>query len=468
MSASAVSGQDLKGGMDVHSRISDYPVMRGRLRTTRTYGAPFLLVLAYLFIDYGRPQDILPPLKALHPGMIVQLMLLIFLVTRGRLLSFDSPQVKFYFMLIVLATLHVPLAVNNFYAFMVWQTLALNYIVFLSLIYFVDNFFRMEKLINVWVMINAICAIIGIKSGGMVPGSAFMGDENDFALVMNMAIPFAYFLFLGSRSRKKRLIYMCAVGLFITGSVISLSRGGFLGLAAAFVFCWLLTPRKLIGTLVIALMVAVLALSAPETYMTEIQSIKNENIEEGTGAIRWYYWQRGWDMFLDNPVMGVGQGNFPWRIHDYEPPEGFHGRYHGGRAAHSLYVTLVSELGAIGATAFLGMLLYTFTGLIRLLRACRSRLRMPDENMGLSPDTRYALNMLQSISYGVFGSMFAFLVSSIFLTVLYYPHFYVLVALGIAVTRVGENIISDRNRRRVSNVMGSNTQRDMGAACRTS
>ena len=51
-------------------------------------------------------------------------------------------------------------------------------------------------------MINLLCAIIGIMNGGRVPGSSFMGDENDFALAMNMIIPLVYFMFQKATSTK--------------------------------------------------------------------------------------------------------------------------------------------------------------------------------------------------------------------------------------------------------------------------
>jgi len=115
-----------------------------------------------------------------------------------------------------------------------------------------------------------------------------MGDENDFALVMNMAIPFAYFMFLETNSPRKKIFYLFACCIFIAANVASLSRGGFVGLVPVIFYCWSKTPKKVSSTVIIAIMMGVLYLTAPATYWDEVKSIKEENIKTGTGESRWY------------------------------------------------------------------------------------------------------------------------------------------------------------------------------------
>src|SRR3990172_12383753 len=82
---------------------------------TATFSVPFLLVLAYLFADYGRPQDWFPPLRSLHPGAItLGGGILALLVCR----SFSIPRLgKLIFAFLIVMALGTLLAYNNYKAF---------------------------------------------------------------------------------------------------------------------------------------------------------------------------------------------------------------------------------------------------------------------------------------------------------------------------------------------------------------
>ncbi len=338
--------------------------------------------------------------------------------------------------------IHVPFAVNTFWAFHTWRGMFLYFIVYLSVASFVDSYQKIEKFIDWWIIINLVCAIVGIMNGGKVPSSTFMGDENDFALVMAMAIPFAYFMFLQADAARKRVLYLTAVGVFVAANVASLSRGGFIALSAVGLFCWFLSPKKILSSLVVGIMVGILYLSAPPTYWDEVRSIKDENIEDGTGEVRWYSWKCGWRMFLDHPVIGVGQGNFPWNFEKYEPPGGLAGKYHGGRAAHSMYFTLIPELGLAGIILFFLMLYSSMRGMQAVLKERGHRLaKLKNE---CAPNAANELRRLRCVILGVTGAMVGYLVSGIFLSVLYYPHFWLLMAFAVAVGNVGKGVSDAR------------------------
>lgn len=403
------------------------------------FDGPFYLVLLFLLLDYGRPQTFFPFIEALHPGWFIQSALFVFLVSRG-MLNFNYIQTKCFALLLLTMAIHVPIAVNNYWAFHTLRSMLLYFIVYLSIANFVDSYPKVERFIDSWIIINLICAIVGIINGGKVPYSSFMGDENDFALVMNIAIPFAYFMYLQADSRVKKLLYLGAVGVFVVATVSSLSRGGFIGLVAVGLFCWLKSPRKILSTLVVTLMVAILYLNAPPTYWDEVRSIQEENVHEGTGSVRWYSWQCGWRMFSDHPIIGVGQGNFPWNFEKYEPLEGFGGKLHGGRAGHSIYFTLIPELGIIGTTLFFSLLYYSLRGMKIILKAEKSRRVSPSQSE-TDKDVREKLRKLKHIILGVQGALTGYLITGIFLSVLYYPHFWLLVAVSLAIANVGNRYL---------------------------
>jgi len=406
------------------------------------YKFPFYAVLGLLFIEYGRPQELFSVIKVIHPGLILNTLLIFLLFRYGKKFYLSIPQSKLFIGLIILMSIHGPIATNNYWAFIVWKNTILYFIVFLGIINFVDSYSKIYRYIDTWIVINLFGALLGIINKGVIPNSAFMGDENDFSLVMNMAVPFSYFMFLEeTRSIVKKIFYLISTAIFVIATVISLSRGGFIGLLAVFIYCWVKTPRKVLSTVVLLFLLGVLALTAPSKYWGEVKSITEENIEVGTGAERWYFWQMGLRMFVTNPIIGVGQGNYPWVIEQYEDPSGgYQERYHGSRQAHSIYFTILPELGIIGTLIFLAMLFYSFKDL-RLMLNLEKKMQQVSFQKNSPSLVIYQLYKLRFISYAVIGALIGYLVSGIFLSVLYYPHFWILMGLLVAVAMVCKKLI---------------------------
>jgi len=414
------------------------PYTRGKVEKSSN-DFPYYLILFFLFLEYGRPQSLFPVIGKFHLGMLVQILLFLLLVLKNKILNFKNIQTKCFIGLLLLMALHVPIAVNNYWAFTVLKNITLYFIVYLSIISFVNSYSKIIKYINIWITINLLCAIIGLKYGGLVPNSSFMGDENDFSLVMNMAIPFAYFVFLEAKSVKIKIFNLAAICTFIAASVASLSRGGFVGLVAVGIYCWLKTPKKILATILIAIMIGFFSFVATDKFWKEVISIREDNIEKGTGYGRWYMWNCAWQMFLDHPVIGVGQDNFRWNIQPYEPLNiNVYSFSRAGKAVHSLYFTLLPELGIIGIILFSSMICLSYNN---------NRFVHGLDKKTLSGHTQNKINNYQReffskhrkftfLSNGINGALVGYMVSGIFLSVLYYPHFWLLIALNTAMQNI--------------------------------
>ncbi|MFX0196753.1 MAG: O-antigen ligase family protein, partial [Candidatus Hodarchaeota archaeon] len=149
-----------------------------------------------------------------------------------------------------------------------------------------------------------------------------------------------------------------------------------------------------------------------------------------TGEHRLYLWGCAWRMFLDNPLVGTGQGNGPWTISKYEPREGWYGRSEASRVFHSLYFTIIAELGVIGAFLFMGMLFPSFRDTKRILKLGEKY----SNNQGENQTGNGFLHFKESkcIVLSIRGALITYLVSGGFLSVLYYPHFWLLLGLSVA------------------------------------
>jgi len=418
---------------------NNFETIDNNLSHEKIFNYSFVLILLYLFLEYGRPQTYIPPLRMIRPGLLVIVLMIIALVREFQLSRVINLHTKLLIILILIMSIHVPIASNNFHAFQQWRGAVILFIIYLSILTFVNSYQKMATYIDTWISINVFGALIGIQNGGRIYNAYFMSDENDFALVMNMAIPFAYFMFMGTDSKWKKILYLICIGIFVVGSVISLSRGGFIGLAAVLFYCWLKTPRKILSTLVIVFILFILILAAPGSYWDEVKSIQDENISSGTGATRWYYWTTAMKMYAANPFIGVGQGNFPWTVEDYGGT-GFYGRLHGGRVAHSLYFTIISELGTAGIFLFLMMLFYFRKNVKEVISYANYILSQESDDEDYLEIAAQA-SKIRYIVYAVSGALMAYLVTGLFLSVLYYPHFWILCTLVIALKNIMNDIL---------------------------
>lgn len=393
---------------------------------------PFLLLLVYLFFEYGRPQALLRPLSVLHIPAVTAVLLAAMLFLRGRV-RLEERQTLLFVLLLGLMVVHGPIAVNNYWTLMVFIGMCFNFIAFLAIVHFVDDEERFSKLVDVWLKVHVLVALIGIVNKGTGAGG-FLGDENDLCMTLNMVLPFPYFLSMSAPTRSRRIYYIALACLFLFVIILTQSRGGFVGLIATALYCWWRSKRKLLSAAVAAVLALFVALAAPPSYWDEIRSIAGENSPAnpyGTGAERYYSWKVAWGMFLDNPVMGVGQGNYPWNVGVYEEKlgfaEGFHERSLAGRQAHSLYFTLLPELGLIGVVLFGSMVLLTVRDLRRIQRF--PAIGGKGEDVRIPPAV---------VATALEASLVGYLASGVFISILYYPNFWLLMGFSLSLHRILE------------------------------
>jgi len=396
--------------------------------------AGFYLVLAYLLFEFGRPQQLIPGLRVIPFGTGLSVLILLKVLMSGKL-DFSRLQTKLWLPLFAVMAIHVPIAVNNYWALMTFKDMFLLYCVYLGIVTFVDSLEKMVMLIKMWVGILGFLAVMGIAKGGVGIG-AWMGDENDFCMVMNMAVPFGYFLLFSATGVVQKLKYLGFLGAFILAAMASLSRGGFFGLASVGVYCWYRSPKKLNALLVVVVAVLFMLVLAPETYWDEVASSTSDETlgDHGTGGERLYTWGIGVEMFLSNPIIGIGQSNFPWTFEIYQAGRTFHTRSLAGRAAHSAWVTLIAELGLTGIVIIGGMLLQCYKD----LKLVRTRFAPAGSRQKHGQTVQAGEDVRMYLARAMEGSFIGFIVSGVFISILWYPSLWVMVAFVVALRNISE------------------------------
>ncbi len=200
---------------------------------------------------------------------------------------------------------------------------------------------------------------------------------------------------------------------------MTLSRGALVGLAAALVIAPLVIGRRRRAGAVVIAVAAVLGTVG--WYATVAPPNAVERVTHpGGGSGREDLWRVGWRMVEDQPVWGVGAGNFPVAAVHYLLRPGATERdeiiVDEQKVAHNIYLTVLSELGAVGLAFFLFII---FLALRCALSAARRFAHAGDPVMEL-------------VARGLFISIVSMAAVGFFSSALYSKQFWLLLAIAPA------------------------------------
>lgn len=397
------------------------------IAAVRTYDIPMLLVMGYLVVEYLRP----PYIDAMHPALIIQIFFVLWFIARRAKLSIvlHDTYFKLYFAMMTLMTIQVFTAFNNYWALMQWQVM-LTYLIFgMAFCVFVDTPERLKAAVNAFIVFHAICAVnrlLGLPYFGV---TGPMGDTNDFALAMNVAMPLGFFVGLHNTG-KKRWLYWFFCFLFVAANVKCASRGGVVGMASVSLIVVGFSRYKFKAVFALLALIVVFWSLVPATFKKEMLTIETEGAEAGTGQERVELWKIAFRGYLDNPVFGVGQGNMPLLMPKYQYDKNGKSFFHREiwfRSVHSVYFTALPELGTIG----FGFWVWMLFNMWRKFKAMKA-LEPGSESDRLDPVEQENRAYLRQVGFGMIISIFGFLTTGIFLSAFYYPSLWTLFAMVTA------------------------------------
>ncbi len=262
-----------------------------------------------------------------------------------------------------------------------------------------------------------------------------IGEPNRFAQVMLVVLPLALFRFWNESSPLLRLGAAGAGFLIAGGAMLSYSRGGFLALAMMVGLLvslgYVRLKHAVAGALVGMLLVAVVA----PGYVLRMSSIRGveqlfapDSAVDADGATRGRMTEMlsALMVFLDYPVLGVGPGQYaPYYSIDYQAnPDIAFRNIQESRRAHSLYLEVAAELGAVGLGTLLAIVYMVSRRLWRVRRECMER----------HP-------RLAHFATGFWFSLVAYMGTAMFLHLSYQRYFWMILALSAAAVRVLEQEI---------------------------
>jgi probable O-glycosylation ligase (exosortase A-associated) len=391
----------------------------------------FFALLAYAAVEFVRPQDVYPLFGVVRPALLLAAVLTFYwLRTWGiRALAGDRLLVRFL-LFSCLAIAWIPFAVNNYWALQASKTLVMLLLASsVPLGLMLIPYKRRSQFFTLWIAAHVYLAFYSVTHEGRGPGS-FVRDENDLALALCMGLTYPYFLAQQKGIKPVlRALYYGAVLVMLVGIVWTGSRGGFVGLVCVAAYMFWLSRNKIRNLIVLLTLGLVTFQFVPQSYVERMQTITDA--QDGSRNERILHWRIGWEMFLDNPIVGVGPQNYPYHAGRYQvnlPGYETGDKMLGGRAAHSLWFVLFPEFGIVGTFLFLSIIV----ALMRRLRSCESKL----ETLAQSGDTEAQRDVL--LAKAMRASIIAYLTAGTFISVLYHPHVAYLIGFVLALGRAAE------------------------------
>jgi len=176
-----------------------------------------------------------------------------------------------------------------------------------------------------------------------IRGAGFLSDPNDFAQILLIMLPLSFLAWRRGRTVTNFFVVLLPTALILWTVYLTHSRGALVALAAIA----LMTARKKLGTTTSAILAGVFILG-----MLALDFTGGRGISAADGADRLEAWANGLEMFKSAPLFGVGFNNF---TDLYEI------------TAHNSFVLCLAELGLLGSTLWIGLLVTTTIGLNRII-----------------------------------------------------------------------------------------------------
>jgi len=176
-----------------------------------------------------------------------------------------------------------------------------------------------------------------------IRGAGFLSDPNDLAQILLIALPLAFIAWRRGRMVSNFFVVLVPATLLLWTTYLTHSRGGLIALAAVA----LMAARKKIGTSASAVLAGVFILG-----MLALDFTGGRGISAADGADRLEAWANGLEMFKSAPFFGIGFNGF---TDQYEI------------TAHNSFVLCLAELGILGSTLWMALLVTTTMGLNRIL-----------------------------------------------------------------------------------------------------
>ena len=139
-----------------------------------------------------------------------------------------------------------------------------------------------------------------------------------------------------------------------------------------------------------------------------------------TAQTRIERWEKGLKMASMHPLLGVGYAN--WGVADQ--------KYFNdtGELSHNIFIECMSELGYVGLSVFILLIVSTVRNNLETMRISKLL------------QNAFLFNFAKSLNL----SLLAYLVAGFFVTILFYPYFWINIAMTVCANNAAKKLILEK------------------------
>jgi putative inorganic carbon (HCO3(-)) transporter len=383
----------------------------------------FWFLSAYFFFEYVRPQQIYPAIDIIPWAKTMLMATVISVYSDGSVRWVGNIENKLFILFCFIIVLSGIFAFSPSVSWGYWQIMFNWVLVYFLVILIVNSERRLFLFTLFYLMFSFKMAQHGFfvfarrgfsfTTWGLIGAGGWFQNSGEFAIQMlvfsTLAAAFVMALREHWESRFKRWFFYMMPFTGAMSVIGASSRGAQLALGVIGILLLIKSKAGVKTYFSIALIALLLYFFLPEAQIERFSSMG----EDRTSILRLAFWHYGLEVMQEHPLLGIGYQNWLSYI-TFNYPQGY---YMGSNILpHNIFIQAGAELGYTGLICFVLMVIYTFI--------INARTRV----MGKRLDNKF----LSYMSYGLDAGTVGYLVAGFFVTVLYYPFFWIQLAMTVA------------------------------------
>ncbi|QJR81986.1 hypothetical protein CA267_015105 [Alteromonas pelagimontana] len=388
----------------------------------KTESFAFKCVCAYMFVEYFRPQAIFKWLDFLPWAQLFLGLAIIGIFTDSKAKLRFTAMHTFLIFFAVIIHLSMITAYDVGWSFDYY----IFFIQWIIIFFVITSIVTTRERFYIFFMVFFLCCLkiaigtsriwimrgFGFTSWGLMGPPGYFQNSGELAVLMLVLFPIGYYLYKAYKNdvrRWEKYLLLAATICPILTILGSSSRGAQIALVIQLLLMFykqIFKPKVLI--------LIVLICSIGWNILPEEQKLRFTEIGEDKSSIqRKLYWEHGWDMMKDNPILGVGYYNFQPYYQDHYFKDVL---YSYAQLPHNILIQIGTDSG------FTGLLIYL---LIIMASLIMKRPRIGTSSIVSEP---FYNALWISLKLGVVG----FFIAGQFVTIGYYPFLWISIALQIS------------------------------------
>jgi putative inorganic carbon (hco3(-)) transporter len=389
----------------------------------------FWMACAYLFFEYIRPQAIWSAFN-IYPywgRTFILLSLIGWMISTHRRLIWTKITTG-------IITLQVVIVLSSFNAY--WPDVSWHHfmiffnwvVIFFVLTQVITNKTRLYIFLLIFFLASFKLSFHGARTltlrgfafadWGLSGPAGFFQNPGELAIQMLIFAPLSFYFVRGIKSYIPKsleyILYLMPITAIIT-IIGTNTRGSQLALAVQFIALILTTKHKIKTFVGVSILLYIFFSLLPEEQKIRFETLGHDH----TSIQRKLYWQHGWQMIKDHPILGVGYFNFIPYYNKFHAEDIIIPHHTSAELPHNIFIQVGTDSGFTGLLIFLLLICLAFK------YTCSASNSFSTTN---SHDQLY-----RCLPRGMNLSLLGLLVAGQFVTVTYYPFFWIHLVLVNAI-----------------------------------